>query len=337
MIFREKPAARPAPTVKVRTIAREHAGKSAKLACMLKGPLAGPQASGLELTADEPRRMTSWMMSAIEVFKSLQHQGLVSTLNPVATDYHLVEADEIRVIYQPKEVIGQVLTHATVENDDKTLIARYDGFVADLAHADVLEVLIDIAPADGSKDDEERFANDLLLHVPYLRKALQLRLAAPPVAVALLLGKLDTRFASEAEAREALTDEVLRKMLGPFVSMVEGSAKVAFGGIFPISSFGFGNAVPAAAPANSARAGNGSAGGSSPLSRGEVEWILRSPSPVPFNLTALVWWEMLAGLLLKPANGHGDLARIAGLLRNDLVGMSGWYLPLQCRGGQATP
>jgi hypothetical protein len=155
--------------------------------------------------------------------------------------------------------------------------------------------------------------------------------------VALILNKLDTRFTNEAEARAALTDERLRTVLGRLVRIAEGSAKVGLAAIFPITAFGFGNAVPAPAPAEASRNGNGVADGASLLSHGETEWLLKpNATPVPFNLTALVWWEIMAGLLLKPADGREqELARIAQMLQGDLDAMDAWQVALTCRGGAA--
>jgi hypothetical protein len=334
----EKPATlcnRPVPvTVRLETIGREHSGKTAKKVCFYKGPLQGAIASGLELTADDPRHMSRWMQDALEIYRSLQGRGLLTTLDPEVTEYHLFEADEPRLVFQVREVVGQVLTHTTPESD-AAIQDRYAKYVANLSQAHVLEVVIPCPPAEGSSADQTRFEADLQLHASYLREALKVRGTDLPCAVILILNKLDTRFANEAEARAALTDERLRTALGRLVRIAEGSQKVGLGAIFPLTAFGFGNAVPAEEEAGAGRAGRSVAGGASALSHDETEWLLKpNAMPAPFNLTALVWWEIMAGLLLKPADGRErELARLAEMLRGDLEAMEGWYVPLACRGG----
>jgi hypothetical protein len=323
-------------TVRLETIGREHCGKTAKKVCFFKGPLQGAQASGLELTADDPRRMSRWMQDSLEIYRSLQGRGLLATLEPEVTEYHLFEADLPRVVLQLREVVGQVLTHTSPDSKPADQ-ERYAKYVANLSQADVVEVVIACPPAEGSPADLERFEADLQLHASYLREALKVRGPGPPCAVALILNKVDTRFTNEVEARAALADERLRTVLSRLVRITEGTDKVGLAAIFPITAFGFGNAVPAPHSAEAGRNGLGGAGGSSVLSAGETEWLLKpDASPAPFNLTALVWWEIMAGLLLKPADGREqDLARLAQLLQADLEAMGAWYVPLSCRGGKA--
>jgi hypothetical protein len=69
----------PAAAVLLEMIGREHSGKSALRTCYYKGPLAGPQPSGLELAAADPPVMTRWMVDALETYRDLRGRGLVST------------------------------------------------------------------------------------------------------------------------------------------------------------------------------------------------------------------------------------------------------------------
>jgi len=162
----------------------------------------------------------------------------------------------------------------------------------------------------------------------YLREALKVRTNATPVAVELVLSKIDAPFACPEEAREALTPDRLRGMLGRLVRIVEGSSKVGFGAIVPVSAFGFGTTVPAV---DQHAATDRPAGGFSLLSHGEREDVLKPDAmPEPFNLTAAVWWACMAGLLLKPADGRGQhLADTARLMATDLEAMEAWFVPLK--------
>jgi hypothetical protein len=316
-------------TVRQETIGREHSGKTALKVSYYKGPLQGAQASGLELTAADPRVMSRWMLDALETYRDLTRHGLLSTLEPEVTEYHLFEADAPRVILQLREVVGQVLTHTTPDSPDADQ-ARYRTYVENLSQADVLQVVMS-CPAEGTTAEIERYEGDLQLHASFLREALRVRSSPRPCAVALVLTKLDARFANEQEARSVLTDDKLRAALARLVRIATGSEKVGMAGIFPVSAFGFGNAVPAP----EAGPGSGPAQGYSPLSQGEPEWLLKPhASPAPFNLTGLVWWTLMAGLLLKPADGtEKELARLANLLADDLQDMEAWFVPLPCRGG----
>jgi hypothetical protein len=52
------------------------------------------------------------------------------------------------------------------------------------------------------------------------------------------------KFEDAEEARTSLTDDVLRRALGPLVHLIDQSARVSDAAIIPVTSFGFGNAVP---------------------------------------------------------------------------------------------
>lgn len=310
-------------------IGREHSGKTALKTCYYKGPLAGPQASGLELAAADPRVMTRWMIEALETYRDLTGRGLVSTLDPEVIPYHLYYADEPRALLQLREVVGQILTHTTPDCDEKQQ-EQYRVYVENLTRADVLQVVIG-CPSSHEPADLERFEADLMVTTGYLREALKVRASHALVAVQLLLVKVDVPFASAEEARAALTNDRLLGMLGRLVRIVEGSAKVGMGAIFPVSAFGFGTTVSGGEPVTEAGPGVRPAGGFSLVSQGEPEYLLKpGVNPVPFNLTPAVWWSMMAGLMLKPADDRGQkLAETARLMMADLEAMNAWYVPLK--------
>jgi len=307
-------------------IGREHSGKTALKVCYLRGPLSGPQASGLELAAGDPRQMTRWMIDSLETYRDLTAHGLPSTLDPEVIPYQLFLADESRAVFQLREVVGQILTDTTPESDEQQQ-EQYNKYVDNLSRADVLQVVIPCPPSD-KPEDLARFESDLLITAGYLREALKVRENANPVAVELVLTKIDAPFDSSDEARQALTPERLKQMLGRLVRIMEGSNKVGFGVIVPVSAFGFGTSVPAVEqPADLDRP----AGGYSLLSQGErVDVLKPGTQPQPFNLTAAVWWALMAGLLLKPADSHGQhLADTARLMASDLEAMDAWFVPLK--------
>jgi hypothetical protein len=325
----EKPT--PLATVPIEMIGREHSGKTALKICYYKGPLAGPQPSGLELAAADPRVMTQWMIDALETYRDLTGRGLVSTLDPEVIPYQLYFADEPRAVLQLREVVGQILTHTTPDCDEQQQ-GQYRACVENLTRADVLQVVIG-CPASHEPADLERFEADLVVTADYLREALKVRATTSPVAVQLLLAKVDIPFGSPQEAQAALPNDRLTGMLGRLVRVVEGSAKVGMGAIFPVSAFGFNTAGRPSGPATTAGAGpeGRPVGGFSLVNQGEPEYLLKpGVKPAPFNLTAAVWWAVMAGLLLKPADDRGQqLADTARMMAGDLEAMKAWFVPLK--------
>src|SRR5262249_25106894 len=146
----------------------------------------------------------------------------------------------------------------------------------------VLWAVVPCPPPDPQPRDRRRYANDLRITLAYLREALRLRSLEQPVAVALVLSKIDALFKDAEEARASLTDEVLRTCFGPLVHRIEQSDRVSDAVIIPVTSFGFGNAV--------LREERGEQEGARPESEDEPFgpeplWLLREgASARPFNL-----------------------------------------------------
>ena len=119
-----------------------------------------------------------------------------------------------------REVIGQVLTH-TLPDSAAEQQAHYDEYLKSLVNTHVLWAVVPCPPPNPGARDRRRYANDLRITLAYLREALRLRSLEQPVAVALVLSKIDTLFKDAEEARAALTDDVLRTSLGPLVHLIE--------------------------------------------------------------------------------------------------------------------
>jgi hypothetical protein len=324
----------PLQLLRLEPFGREHGGKTALRSCLSRGPLLGAQNSGLELTAADPRVLNQWMREAIERFRDLQVRGLTTTPEPNVTEYLLCEADTPCAVLQWKDSVGQLLTH-TLPDSPEVQQNRWDEMIDQLAQADVLLALVNCPPR-GAAADLERFEGELQLQAGILRAALLKRPGHRPLAFGIAVNKLDAGFPTEAEARAALTDDRLRTALARLVRLAEGSPKVGMAAILPVSAFGFGTALPAPETANAAAADK--ARGFSPLSEGETEWLLKpNTSPKPFNLTGLVWWCLMAGLLLQPADERQEeLTRLARLLADDLQAMNAWVVPLRCREANGT-
>jgi hypothetical protein len=323
----------PLVTLRLEPFGREHCGKTAVQSCLSRGPLLGAQDSGLELTAADPRVLNQWVRQALERYRDLQVRGLTSTPTPAVTEYVLYEADEPRALLQWKDGVGQLLSHPTPDSPEDVQ-ARWDEMVDQLAQADILVALVNCPPAGGA-DELARFEQDLQLQAAYLREALKRRSLARPAGLAIAVNKIDAGFGSAREAREALGDDRLRLALARLVRLAEGSVKVGMAAIIPVTAFGFGTTVPA--PSAAGRDGASAAKGCSPLSEGETEWLLKPDvTPQPYNLTGLVWWCLMAGLLLQPADGRQEeLGRLAKMLADDLTAMDAWVVSLKCRGAES--
>jgi hypothetical protein len=310
-------------------LGREHAGKTGIRAMHYLVTRQGPLHSGLELSAQDPRVTPRWMNEAIATYRGLHQHGFTSTIEPTQLQYHLFEADRLRAIYSHRDSVGQLLTF-TQEGANPRLLELFTKQQVHLTRADVLHVFIS-CPPDDQPQSIERLQNDLTILAPYVRAALNGRRSEHKLAVALILTKPDGAFETAEEAREALTNERLRAMLHRLVRLLEGSDSVGQAAIFVTSAFGYGKAQRV----EQAPASNGAAPpkGFSLLSEGEPEWLLKEGEmPQPHNLTALVWWSIMAGLLLKKAGPRGaELARTAQMLRADLEAMQAWYVPLNCR------
>ena len=152
-----------------------------------------------------------------------------------------------------------------------------------------------------------------------------------PVAVALVLSKIDTLFQSEEEARAALTDQVLYQALGPLVDLIETSTQVSQAAIIPVTVFGFGNAVM--------QENGGQREGTTPETAdepfdAEAVWIIREGADAEsYNLDTLFVWTLLNGL--RGLAGTDDEAqdtdsrRISKMLAEDLEALGPWILPLK--------
>ena len=270
------------------------------------------------------------MNEAIAIYRGLQKGGFTSTIDPKQVQYHLFQADKLRAVYLHRESVGQLLTFNQA-NADKKLTEHYNKHHENLTRADVLHVFIS-CPPDDRPESKERLQNDLTILTPNLRAALTCRQTDRKLAVALIVSKPDSAHATAEEARSVLTDEYLRSMLHRVVNLVEGSDRVGLGAIFVTSAFGYGKARRLD-QAQSKGNGTTPPKGLSLLSEGEPEWILKEGvMPQPDNLTALVWWSIMAGLALKKAGqGSEEMAQTAQMLLGDLKAMNAWFVPLNCR------
>src|SRR5262249_43792862 len=220
-------------------IGRGHAGKTALFRALSEGPVGDFFPSGLHVDVGDPREVARMIREAEETQRILQASGLPPTLEASQIRYYLYDGDQQRVVYKMREVIGQVLTH-TLPDSTAEQQTRYEEYLKSLLNTHALWAVIPCPPPTPPPRDRRRYSNDLRITGAYLREALRLRPAEQPVAVALVLSKIDTLFRDEAEARAALSDEMLRGALGPLAHLVDKSTHVVEAALIPVTAFGFG-------------------------------------------------------------------------------------------------
>jgi hypothetical protein len=318
--------------VRAGCIGRGHAGKTVLFRALGEGLVGDFFPSGLHVEVGDPREVARMIREGDETQRALRTSGLPPTLQASRIRYVLCDGDEQRVVYEMREVIGQVLTD-TLPDSAAGQQTHYDEYLKSLADTDVLWAMVPCPPPDPGARDRRRYANDLRLTLAYLREALRLRSPGRPVAVAVVLSKVDTLFEDAEEARASLTDDVLQRALGPLAHLVEKSARVSDAAIIPVTAFGFGNAVLRAEAAGREGAPPGSA--DEPLA--EPVWLLRAGVALrPFNLDALFIWTLLVGLLNRAGHafeGGPEVGEVCRMLREDLDAADPWLLPL--KGGVA--
>jgi hypothetical protein len=322
--------ARSIPTVRTGCIGRGNAGKTALFRALSDGPVGDFLPSGLHVDAGDPREVARLIRESEQTQRMLHSTGLPATLIASQIRYCLYEGAEPCATYQLQEVIGQLLTH-TLPDSAAAQQARYDEYLANLVNTQVLWAVVPCLPAEPGPRGRRRYANDLRITLAYLREALRRRSPEQPVAVALVLSKIDTLFPNSREARAALTEEVLERSLGPLVDLLRTSERVSEASIIPVTAFGFGNAMikePSGLREAAPPDAEDEPFGTEPL------WILcEGVEPVPFNLDALFLWTLLFGLRSEETTGAGDqdrqTRRISDRLQNDLESANPWIIPIK--------
>lgn len=318
------------PIVRTGCIGRGNAGKSALFRALSEGPIGDFLPSGLSVDAGDPREVAQMIRESERTQRLLHLAGLPPTLVASPIRYYVYEGAEQCAMYHLQEVIGQVLTH-TLPDSAAEHQARYDDYLANLVNTQVLWAVVPCPPANPGPRQRRRYANDLRITLAYLREAIRLRPREQPAAVAVVLSKIDTLFSSAQEAQSALTDQTLRRALGPLVDLIQTSGRVSEAAVIPVTAFGFGNAK--VVEGSDSRPGPPSDADDEPFGT-EPTWILREGvDPVPFNLDALFLWTLLFGLRGQEGTGAVDqdrnTRRISDMLQDDLESVNPWILPLK--------
>jgi hypothetical protein len=302
-------------------VGRGNSGKSTIEWALIRAIVSNFFPSGLQLDVGDPQQVAQMIQSSRIIRERLEQDPLLPTLEATPIRYTLFEGEKSRIHLSSHEVIGQILTATTPESPPEWQ-ARFRQYMGRLSEADVLWAILPTPPAQATGADRERFEADLKLTTSYVRRALELRQDDRPVALAIVLAKLDTLFPTAQAASEGLSDESLRFDLSPLVTLATMSDKVHEAAIIPTAAFGFGAAIrkPDAAtgsPADSTKQAE------------EGQWLLEPGTHVvPFNLGRLTTWTLFHGMARKFVDVDSEqgqsLIRVRRLLRDDLDRIDGW-------------
>jgi hypothetical protein len=314
--------------VRAGCIGRGQAGKTSLFRAMSEGPVGDFFPSGLHVDVGDPREVAQMIREAAQTQRLLQASGLPPTLETSEIRYYLYDGDCQRLVYKMREVIGQVLTH-TLPDSSAEQQARYDEYLQGLVNSHVLWAVVPCLPPNPSPRDCRRYSNDLRITSAYLRESLRLRTLKQPVAVALVLSKIDTLFKDAAEARASLSDDRLHRALGPLAHLVETSSRVAEAAIVPTTAFGFDNAT-----LREQKGGEKPPEALDDLFDPEPTWLLREGStPQPYNLDTLLVWTLLFGLRNQETGtdpqSAAEVGELCRMLRDDLLAEDRWFLTLK--------
>lgn len=306
---------------------RSAAGKDLIFAAMFD---AMPQLllpSGLQLDVPDAKMMAASIRQH-RTTRSLLRQGPnASTLEFAELEYGLFESADQIARLRFLNTIGQVLTSPDSSPDR---VAQFQKFCDFLAGGDVLWFLIPCPPRRLTTEDEERFKFDLNVLRPYLREAIGSKKRRRPCSVAIVLTKVDAGFENEAEARAQLPDSRLLELLGTVVNVVRSvpDNRVSHAAIFPVSAFGFDNAVEIEADEPAQTDWDHLS-----FELSEPAYRLKPGASFgAFNIPALVTWSMLGGLWHQEVNSadfDDPLATASRSLCEDLKAMSAWFVPIK--------
>lgn len=321
------------PQIKVVPIARGHGGKTAAMMsvpCMLGEQLP----SGLSLGAKNPLAMAKAVQEHKQANARLQHEGYRQTLESRTVEFPLKSSGEIQCELQLRDIVGQILSHTT-EDSAEPQLHRYHEYVRQAALSDVLWV-IQSPPHVDTRENLARFRDDLLITQSYLEEALRQRENPQQCTVVFVIGKVDSLFETPQQAIQQLDPERMLLMFEPLTAVVQASRVVASSAIFPLSSFGFGNAMldPRSEQDSKERADRAEKNTARSREEEEAEWILK-PGRVfePFNLIPLLVYTIKEGI----GNYHPPLfssrkkklEQVLKQLRSDFPRLRPWYVPVK--------
>jgi hypothetical protein len=234
------------------------------------------------------------------------------------------------------DTIGHVLNMPPLRSGEE-LQKRFKDLILTLKTADVFWLINRCPPPD---QNLSHMKEDAIINFSFVNEALRDRETSQPVSVAVVVSKCDQRFRSQQEIRSPQNRQILGWMANETRAALGGLPGIGDLAVWPISSFGFGNAVFRPASTGAASEKLDRQGTSERL---EIESMLKGPQMEPFNVIPLLLWSMLAGAKYRRVNnksngrhvegGSGDHipaeARVLQAIQKDFGSLNGLYVPLQ--------
>jgi hypothetical protein len=297
------------PTLRIGLVGPWRGGKSELIdqACLeLSRPLQCPR---LALTVEDPTLLNGLLQKRRRREVKIAHRPRVSTVRPCDYPLTLLEAGRPRLRLKLRDPIGQ-LVQFTTPAAPTDLRHLCDAYQSHLATVDVLWLVLPCPSREERPDEMQAFLDAVQTTRAYVQAALEQRSVEHPLALAVVLSRIDARYDSAAAARERLPHEViagLTRLLQPLL----GHPRLGEVVLVPVSAWGFGRGTMQREPG--------------------LTWTLRQ-TPRPFNVTGLLLWSMAAGLGYQPVPGSaaeaGEWARLHRLLNDELARGAHWIVPI---------
>jgi hypothetical protein len=302
--------------VRVVPIGRGHAGKTNLINGIPR--VLDTLPSGIRLGYNDLKLLNEALGQVRRTEQDLLRGGLPPTLERSYRTVGLFFEELEQLTLQISDEIGQPITNTTPDSP-KEQIQRFDEYVNAASKADVLWVATSL-PLTDSSQSIGLFRDDLARYQCWLSDAIQKRSAKNPVAVAIVVTKLDALFCSEEEASRQMTDSWLtEETLKPLVDVVRQGKKcgsVSKGTVVPVSAFGFGNSKRTHKVSEASTA----------YEDLEEEFVLEADAGLnPFNVLTLMVWSFYAATTKQPGQSFRKLEEA---LATDLRATGHWWVEI---------
>lgn len=274
--------------------------------------------SGIRLGYNDLKLLNEALGQVRRTELDLIRGGLPPTLERSYRTVGLFFEELEQLSLQISDEIGQPITNTTPDSPQEQ-IQRFEEYVNAAAKADVLWVTTSL-PLTDSSQSLGLFRDDLARYQCWLSESIKKRSAKNPVAVAIVLTKLDAVFNSEEDASRQMTEDwLVNKTLKPLVDVVRQGKKrgcVSKGAVIPVSAFGFGNSKRVSKTSEASAA----------YEDLEEEFALGEEAGLnPFNVLTLMVWSFYAAISAR----QGVLPRkIEEALDSDLSSDAHWIVQI---------
>lgn len=295
-------------------IGRGAAGKSILWDAIRKSVADNYTDSGLYVSCGDPRA-TATAINTVRRTEDGQRQRVNgSTMETPAFSFEVLHEMSPVLKLNCREAIGQLIGTDNAAGNDQ--LVAYRQYVKELNQAGIVWVIVPAPPANPTDADRRRWEIDVRLANSFLTQVARSR-GDQPLTVTLILTKTDVCCPTAEDVPTILDRPALASLLRPLLMTVKNAGCIQEAAIIPVSSFGFGNAVPIAKTGGPA----------------EVLHLLKPEAELtPYNVFPLIVYTLLAGImpLEAPGQRHEALyAQVARMLSEDLASLAGYIVPLK--------